>query len=51
MDPSIFKKLGFHEIDKKNLPMKIWNDCINCPKNIGEPGSADCPETALQLDI
>lgn len=25
-----FKKLGFKPIDKKDLPHKIWSDCINC---------------------
>jgi len=25
-----FKKLGFKTIDKKNLPHKIWSDCVNC---------------------
>lgn len=27
-----FKKLGFYEIDKKQLPHKIWTDCLNCVK-------------------
>jgi amino-acid N-acetyltransferase len=25
-----FKKQGFTEVDKKDLPHKIWSDCINC---------------------
>lgn len=25
-----FEKLGFQEIDKAQLPHKIWNECINC---------------------
>lgn len=28
--PIFFKKLGFKNIDRKKLPHKIWNDCINC---------------------
>ncbi|MBU2474174.1 MAG: N-acetyltransferase, partial [Candidatus Omnitrophica bacterium] len=28
--PEFFKKLGFKEIDRKELPHKIWSDCINC---------------------
>ncbi|MDD5758189.1 MAG: N-acetyltransferase [Desulfobulbaceae bacterium] len=39
--PNFFKKLGFHEIDKNELPHKVWSDCINCPK------FPDCNETAL----
>ena len=26
-----FKKLGFKEIQKDELPHKIWTDCLNCP--------------------
>ncbi len=36
-----FKKLGFTPIDKKELPHKIWSDCINCPM------FPDCDEEAL----
>jgi len=30
--PDFFKKLGFKDIDKSELPQKIWGDCIRCPK-------------------
>ncbi|MFH0732409.1 MAG: N-acetyltransferase [Candidatus Omnitrophota bacterium] len=30
--PRFFRKFGFRKIDKKYLPHKIWNECINCPK-------------------
>ena len=36
-----FRKLGFTDVEKSELPHKIWNDCINC---IHFP---DCDETAL----
>ena len=36
-----FENLGFTEIDKQQLPQKIWSDCIKCPK------FPDCDETAL----
>ncbi len=39
--PGFFKKLGFREIDKNELPHKVWSDCINCPK------FPDCNETGL----
>jgi amino-acid N-acetyltransferase len=28
--PDFFKKAGFRVIDKKQLPHKIWNECIKC---------------------
>ncbi len=30
--PKFFRKFGFRKIEKKYLPHKIWNECINCPK-------------------
>ncbi len=39
--PGFFRKLGFVEIDKKELPHKIWSDCIHCHK------FPDCDEDAL----
>jgi amino-acid N-acetyltransferase len=43
--PDFFKKLGFEEIDKKDLPHKIWNACIRCHK------FPDCDEYALAKSI
>ncbi len=28
--PGLFKKLGFHEIDKRELPHKVFKDCVRC---------------------
>lgn len=39
--PDFFKKMGFCDIDKKDLPHKVWSDCIHCPK------FPDCNEEAL----
>ncbi len=36
-----FRKLGFRDTDKQNLPHKIWSDCLHCPK------FPDCDEDAL----
>jgi len=36
-----FSNLGFKEIDKSELPHKIWNDCLKCPK------FPECNETAM----
>ena len=27
-----FEKMGFHIIDKQQLPMKVWSDCASCSK-------------------
>jgi amino-acid N-acetyltransferase len=27
-----FRAFGFKEAEKKDLPQKIWTDCIKCPK-------------------
>jgi amino-acid N-acetyltransferase len=39
--PGFFASLGFKSIDKKELPHKVWSDCINCPK------FPDCNEEAM----
>ncbi|MGL1930149.1 MAG: N-acetyltransferase [Desulfotalea sp.] len=39
-----FRKLGFYDIDKKELPHKIWSDCMHCPK------FPNCDENALMFD-
>ncbi len=39
-----FRKLGFADKEKRELPHKIWSDCLNCPK------FPDCDEEALIWD-
>ncbi|MFZ5758440.1 MAG: N-acetyltransferase [Thermodesulfobacteriota bacterium] len=39
--PGFFRTMGFTAIDKKELPHKVWSDCINCPK------FPDCNEEAM----
>jgi amino-acid N-acetyltransferase len=43
--PEFFAKMGFRNIDKSELPHKVWSDCINCPK------FPDCNEEAMILEI
>jgi len=38
---TFFEKLGFSQIDKMELPRKIWTECYRCPK------FPDCDEVAL----
>ncbi len=30
--PEFFSKLGFVEIERGELPLKAWKDCLRCPK-------------------
>ena len=40
-----FKKMGFREIDKSELPHKIWSECIHCVK------FPDCGEVAVICEL
>jgi amino-acid N-acetyltransferase len=39
--PEFFKRYRFVDIDKMELPRKVWTDCFRCPK------FPNCDETAL----
>ena len=28
-----FEKMGFAVIDRQQLPLKVWSECVRCPKN------------------
>ncbi len=43
--PDFFKKFQFKVIDRAELPLKIWSDCISCVK------FPDCDETAMMLSL
>lgn len=43
--PDFFLHLGFNEIDKNELPHKIWSDCIDCPF------FPDCKEIAVEIKV
>ena len=43
--PGFFRKFGFSVIDRADLPLKIWTDCIMCVK------FPDCDETAMIKNI
>lgn len=30
--PGFFRKLGFEEVNRDELPLKAWKDCLKCPK-------------------
>ena len=39
--PAFFEKLDFSQIDKMELPQKVWTECYRCPK------FPNCDEVAL----
>ncbi len=43
--PEFFKKYGFKEIAREELPHKVWNECINCPK------FPDCQEIPMVIEL
>ena len=43
--PDFFKRLGFHDIEKSELPQKIWGACLKCVK------FPDCDELALAIEL
>jgi len=30
--PDFFRKVGFREVERGALPLKVWKDCVRCPK-------------------
>jgi amino-acid N-acetyltransferase len=44
-EPEFFSKLGFHVVDKASLPLKVWSDCVKCPKRDG------CDEIAVVREL
>lgn len=43
--PGFFNRFGFLEIDRSELPLKIWADCIMCVK------FPECDETAMMKEL
>ncbi len=39
--PAFFETCGFSQVDKMQLPRKVWTECYRCPK------FPDCEEVAL----
>lgn len=39
--PAFFENLGFSQLDKMELPRKVWGECYHCPK------FPNCDEVAL----
>lgn len=40
-EQGFFDRLGFEVVEKATLPLKVWSDCVRCPKRDG------CDEIAV----
>jgi len=43
--PEFFHRLGFSDYPKKQLPHKVWSDCMKCPH------FPDCDEVCLMIEV
>jgi amino-acid N-acetyltransferase len=43
--PEYFERFGFQNVDKADLPQKVWAECIRCPK------FPDCGEVSMTLEL
>ena len=43
--PEFFSRMGFIEVEKSELPHKVWADCLKCAK------FPNCDETAMILEL
>ena len=43
--PAFFEKFGFSQVDKAELPRKVWTECYRCPK------FPNCDEVALVRNL
>lgn len=43
--PVFFEKFGFSQVDRMELPRKVWTECYRCPK------FPDCDEVALVYQL
>jgi amino-acid N-acetyltransferase len=44
--PEFFQRLGFHRVDRQDLPPHIWSECIECVKYPGK-----CNEIPMLLEL
>ena len=43
--PGFFSKMGFNTVEHRDLPLKVWKDCVACPK------FGNCDEIAMVLEL
>ena len=44
-EEAFFGRCGFAVVDRQQLPLKVWSQCLQCPKNQA------CDETAMMLEL
>lgn len=44
-EQAFFAKFGFEVVPKETLPLKVWSDCVRCPKRDG------CDEIAMVREL
>jgi amino-acid N-acetyltransferase len=44
-EQAFFEKLDFVVVPKESLPLKVWSDCVRCPKNTA------CDEIAMVCEL
>lgn len=44
-EQAFFARLGFVVVEKETLPLKVWSDCVRCPKN------QNCDEIAMVREL
>ena len=45
LEEGFFVRLGFERVANESLPMKVWSDCVRCPKQ------ERCDEIAMLLKL
>ena len=64
-EQAFFEKLGFEVLDRQKLPLKVWSECVRCPKNqacdeiamfkvidgVPEPGEMPTPPTPTDYEV
>jgi len=44
-EQAFFERCGFRVVDRMNLPLKVWSQCVQCPKNQA------CDEIAMVIEL
>lgn len=64
-EQAFFERLGFTVLDRQKLPLKVWSECVRCPKNqacdeiamfrviegVPEPTGIPSPPKASQYEV
>lgn len=45
LEKDFFERMGFVKVSMESLPMKVWSECVHCPKQ------EECDEIAMLLEL